>query len=37
MAYGQQTDIGAWMGDVIGAADGIPEGYELLKEIRVDW
>ncbi len=37
MAYGRVTDTGIWVGDVIGVADEIPDGYELLKSIQLDW
>lgn len=37
MAYGRVTDTGIWVGDVIGVADEIPEGYELLESVRLDW
>lgn len=37
MCYGHVTDPGAWLGDIIGVADDIPTGYELLDEICVDW
>ena len=35
MCYGRTTDHGAWLGDIIGIADEIPEGYVLLDEICV--
>lgn len=37
MAYGRVTDTGIRVGDVIGVADEIPDGYELLKSIQLDW
>ena len=36
MCYGRATGRGAWLGDTIGVADEIPEGYVLLDEICVD-
>lgn len=37
MGYGRVTDLGEWLGDVIGVSDERPEGYSLIKEIYVDW
>ena len=37
MAYGRVTDTGIWVGDIIGVSNEMPEGYELLKEIHLDW
>jgi len=37
MGYGRISETGAWVGDVIGVGDEIPEGYKLLKEIYLDW
>jgi len=37
MGYGRVLDNGPWLGDVIGVSDEMPEGYELLKEIYLDW
>lgn len=36
MAYGRVAGIGAWVGDIIGVGDEIPEGYVVMKEIRLD-
>lgn len=36
MGYGRVSETGAWVGDIIGVADEIPKGYELLKEIYLD-
>ncbi len=37
MGYGRVSETGAWVGDIIGVSDEIPDGYELLKEIYLDW
>lgn len=37
MGYGRSTDDGAWLGDIIGVADEIPMGYELLERVYLDW
>ena len=37
MGYGQESETGAWVGDIVGVGDGIPAGYDLLKEIFLDW
>ena len=37
MAYGRVTDTGPWLGDIIGVSDEIPEGYQLLESIKLDW
>lgn len=37
MCYGRVTDPGAWLGDIIGVAEEVPAGYELLEKICIDW
>ena len=37
MGYGNVTEPGEWLGDVIGVSDQRPEGYSLIKEIYLDW
>lgn len=37
MGYGRVSDTGLWVGDVIGVADEMPRGYELLQEVYLDW
>ena len=37
MGYGRVLDNGPWLGDIIGVSDEMPEGYELLKEVYLDW
>lgn len=37
MIYGSGTNFGPWLGDIIGVADQVPEGYSLRKEIYLDW
>lgn len=37
MGYGRVSKTGAWVGDIIGVGDRIPDGYELLNEIFLDW
>ena len=37
MAYGRVTDTGLWVGDIIGVSDEMPDGYELLESIQLDW
>ena len=37
MGYGRASETGVWAGDVIGVGDEMPDGYELLKEICLDW
>ncbi len=37
MAYGRAGKTGAWLGDLIGVADAMPQGYTLLREIMIDW
>lgn len=34
MAYGRSGENGAWLGDIIGVTDELPEGYTLLDCIR---
>ena len=34
---GNYMVTGEWVGDIIGVSDDFPEGYELLKEIYLDW
>lgn len=36
MHFGRHDSRGLWLGDIIDASDVKPEGYELLKEIRID-
>lgn len=36
MCYGRVADPGAWLGDIIGAADEVLPGYVLLNKIYVD-
>jgi len=37
MGFGQMWGTGIWVGDVIGVSDELPGGYEVMKEIRLDW
>jgi len=37
LGFGQSCDPGIWIGDIIGVAERIPEGYALLNEIFLDW
>lgn len=37
MSYGNGCDTGKWAGDIIGTADEMPTGYELLSKIFLDW
>ncbi len=37
MAYGRTTGTGIWAGDIVGVSSEKPKGYELLKEIHLDW
>lgn len=37
LAYGREIDTGIWLGDVIGVSDEMPEQYELLEKIYLDW
>ncbi len=37
MSYGNIPEIGSWVGDIIGVSDEMPEGYELLDSIYLDW
>lgn len=37
MGFGQTWGTGVWVGDVVGVSEELPEGYEVLKEIRLDW
>lgn len=37
MSYGRVMDTGIWVGDVIGVTEEMPEGYELLESIQLDW
>lgn len=38
MSYGRMVNEPApWVGDIIGVSDSKPGGYELLKEIQLDW
>ena len=37
MGYGRVSETGAWVGDIIGVGNEMPKGYELLKEIYLDW
>ena len=37
MGYGRVLDDGPWLGDIVGVANEMPDGYELLKEIHLDW
>ena len=37
MGYGRVSETGAWVGDFIGVGNEMPDGYELLKEIFLDW
>lgn len=36
MCYGRMTDPDTWLGDIIGVADEIPNGYTLHGEICID-
>ncbi len=31
--YGRVTELGEWLGDIIGVSDSMPEGYLLLKKL----
>lgn len=37
LGWGRIADPGAWIGDIVGVADEMPDGYALMKEIRLDW
>lgn len=37
MGYGRVSETGAWVGDIVGVGDEIPAGYDLLKEIFLNW
>ena len=37
MGYGRVLETGPWVGDIIGVSDEMPEGYELLERIMLDW
>ncbi|MCD7892362.1 MAG: hypothetical protein LUG60_01550 [Erysipelotrichaceae bacterium] len=37
MHYGRSTNIGLWLGDIIGVSDEMPEGFILLDEIYLDF
>lgn len=37
MGYGRCMDTGSWLGDIIGVADQMPDGYTLLETIYLDW
>ncbi|MBQ7502140.1 hypothetical protein IJT93_05415 [bacterium] len=37
LACGDTPVPGPWLGDIIGVSDEIPEGYELLSEVYLDW
>ena len=37
MVYGSNRIPGEWVGDIIGVSDNVPEGYEVLKEIVLEW
>jgi len=37
MGYGRVSEMGTWVGDLIGVGDEVPDGYELLKELYLDW
>ena len=36
MGYGRVTELGEWLGDIIGVSDRRPEGYLLLKKLYMD-
>lgn len=37
MAYGRSVEPGAWLGDVVGVSDAVPEGYVFLPTIQLNW
>lgn len=37
MGFGRSMSTGPWLGDIIGVADEMPEGYTLLEAIYLDW
>ncbi len=37
MGYGRSLDPGIWLGDAVGVSDVLPQSYELLREIQLDW
>ncbi len=36
MVFSGNVPPGKWLGDVIGVAETVPDGYELLKTIRIE-
>lgn len=36
MVFSARVEPGKWLGDVIGVAETVPDGYELLKTIRIE-
>ncbi len=37
LGYGNRTEPGLWLGDIVGVSDSPPENYILLEEVYLDW
>lgn len=37
LGYGRVEDPGSWVGDIIGVADELPDGYTLMEEVTLNW
>ena len=37
LGFGRMGDPGLWVGDVIGVADKMPDGYTLMEEVMLNW
>ena len=37
LGFGRVEEPGAWIGDIVGVADDLPEGYSLLEKVVLNW
>lgn len=37
MGFGNYHEPGAWLGDIIEVADGLPAGIRVLENVMLDW